>query len=128
MSTTRADMLSVRLYMKPGCHLCEEAEATLESLRPRYAHTLERIDISSDAELRRRYGEIIPVLVLGGVEYAAPLSRASIEQAFYQATQVTSTQAARASSVPSTTQAHTTPNREPRPQACRFPWSNPRGR
>ena len=26
--------------MKPGCHLCDEAEAILESLRPRYAHTL----------------------------------------------------------------------------------------
>lgn len=73
--------VSIQLYMKPGCHLCEEAERELESLRPRYPHTLERVDISRKATLMERYGEQIPVLVVGGREYVAPLSRTVIEHA-----------------------------------------------
>jgi hypothetical protein len=68
-----------------GCHLCDEAEAELNRLQPRYAHTLERIDIDTDAELMRRYGEQIPVLVMREREYAAPLTREVIEHALAEA-------------------------------------------
>src|SRR6476660_8130646 len=114
MSTTRADMLSVTLYMKPGCHLCDEAEAMLDNLRPRYAHRLERIDINTDPELRQRYGELIPVLVLGELEYPAPLSRATIEHGLQRATRV-----AGDSGTSATTQAQNTLNSETRPKARR---------
>jgi hypothetical protein len=71
--------------MRAGCHLCDDAEATLEGLRPRYPHTLERVDINADAELLPRYGEQIPVLVIDGREYAAPLSPEVIERALKEA-------------------------------------------
>lgn len=119
-------MLSVKLYMKPGCHLCDEAEAILESLRPRYAHTLERIDINTDPELRQRHGELIPVLVLGELEYPAPLSRATIEQVLQRATSATS--APGHSGTNSATEAQSAPDNETRPTVRRFPWSNSRGR
>ncbi len=74
----------IQLYMKPGCHLCEQAEAELQRLGRRYPHDVERVDISADPELLGRYGESIPVLVIGGREYAAPLSAATIERALRQ--------------------------------------------
>ena len=74
----------VQLYMKPGCHLCEQAEADLERLRHRYPHQLQLVDISGDPELLGRYGESIPVLVIGDRAYAAPLSRATLELALQE--------------------------------------------
>jgi len=74
----------VRLFVRDGCHLCEEAQAELERLRTRHPHELELVDIGASpesAELVERYGERIPVLEVGGIEYDAPLSRRVIEQA-----------------------------------------------
>ena len=85
MSDVERNMLSVKLYMKAGCHLCEEADSELSRLRARYAHTLERVDINSDDALIERYGERIPVLVVGEREYAAPLSHDIIEHALASA-------------------------------------------
>jgi Glutaredoxin-like domain (DUF836) len=77
--------VSVRLYAKPGCHLCDQALAELDRLRRRYPHELQVVDISQDAELMRRYGERIPVLSIAGHESDAPLSTAVLEQALRQA-------------------------------------------
>ncbi|MBV9328372.1 MAG: glutaredoxin family protein [Chloroflexi bacterium] len=71
--------------MKAGCHLCEDAEAELDRLQARYPHVLERIDINACADLTRRYGERIPVMVVHGREYAAPLHRTIIETALKEA-------------------------------------------
>ena len=79
--------LKLKLYTKPGCHLCEQAQADLERLRRRHPHTLELIDISANTELRLRYGERIPVLAVGGREYAAPLTAAALETTLTQAAQ-----------------------------------------
>lgn len=73
--------LQVTLYMKPACHLCEDALSALERLRARHPHVVQPIDISSDAGLLERYGERIPVLVVNGTEYAAPLLPAMLERA-----------------------------------------------
>ncbi|HEX8969104.1 MAG TPA: glutaredoxin family protein [Chloroflexota bacterium] len=78
--------LHIRLYTRPGCHLCEQALVDLERLARRYPHVLEQVDISQDADLSRRYGELIPVLTLnGGPEYAAPLPAAVVERALAEA-------------------------------------------
>ena len=69
--------MKLRLLSKPGCHLCEAAERELA----RYRHELEIVDITADPALLAAYGERIPVLLVGGREYAAPLSRAVIERA-----------------------------------------------
>jgi Glutaredoxin-like domain (DUF836) len=78
--------LEVKLYISPGCHLCEDAEAEVEAMRSQYPHTLERIDINTDIELTRRYWDQIPVLVVGEREYPAPLDSKVIERALRDAT------------------------------------------
>jgi hypothetical protein len=71
----------VRLYSKPGCHLCEQAEADLARLRQRYPHSLELIDITADPLLQERFGERIPVIVIADREYAAPIDTSELEHA-----------------------------------------------
>jgi glutaredoxin len=58
------------LYMKPGCHLCEDLRATLDELRPEYGFSIEEVDIAADAELFARYRYEIPVLLKDGREIA----------------------------------------------------------
>jgi hypothetical protein len=55
-------------YSKPDCPLCEKGWPVAESLAARHGLGIERIDILSDPGLVTRYGERIPVLVLGEVE------------------------------------------------------------
>ena len=54
----------VVVYSRANCHLCHEAVSLLEQfgLRPTIA------DVDGDEELRRRYGEAVPVVVIDGVE------------------------------------------------------------
>jgi glutaredoxin len=59
-------MRTVTLYTRPGCHLCDEARATLERLRRQVEFELEEIDIEGDDALHRAYLERIPVVHLDG--------------------------------------------------------------
>jgi hypothetical protein len=85
VSSPSGDALEVKLYVKPGCHLCEEAETEIAAIGALYPHTLECMDITADAGLTRRYWDQIPVLVIDQREYPAPLSRAVIERALSDA-------------------------------------------
>lgn len=78
--------LEVRLFTRPGCHLCEQAQADLARLHRRYPHTLQLIDVTAAPELQQAYGERIPVLAVAGREYSAPLAYAEIERAVAEAT------------------------------------------
>ncbi len=60
--------VQVLMYTRQGCHLCDDAWALLEALRERYALKLETVDIDTDAELVRRHGERVPVVVVNGRE------------------------------------------------------------
>ena len=77
------------LYTREGCHLCEQALADLQQLRQRVPHELQLVDITSDAQLMRVYGERIPVVSVGGREYAAPLGKALLERALREAAEGT---------------------------------------
>ena len=57
-------LVSLVLYGRPGCHLCDEARAVLE----RIGHPFEEVDIEADDELLARYLERIPVIALDGAE------------------------------------------------------------
>ena len=61
-------MKRVVLYGKPGCHLCEEAKAEIDSLRSERDFNLTEVDVSLDPVLHRRYGERIPVIEVNGQE------------------------------------------------------------
>lgn len=55
----------VRIYTRPGCHLCEEAKAEMRRAGCAELYTLEEINIEGDEELTRRYGWDIPVVRIG---------------------------------------------------------------
>ena len=56
----------VTVYSRHGCHLCEDAVATLEGLREELAFTIDVIYIDGDAELERLYGNEVPVIHING--------------------------------------------------------------
>ena len=96
----------LKLYTKPGCHLCEQVEADLAQLLSRHPHSLELVDITADAELMRRYGERIPVLVVGDREYGAPLPAGAIERALREAAARTTTRASTATAADTPPERH----------------------
>ena len=59
-------MPRLTLYTKPDCSLCDEAAAALGRVGARTPFELEVVDISADPELRERYGERIPVVLVDG--------------------------------------------------------------
>jgi len=56
----------VVLYGKAGCHLCDEAREVVAAVRRQHPFELEEVDVSTDPELHRTYGERIPVLAVDG--------------------------------------------------------------
>lgn len=56
------------LYVREGCHLCEDMAEGLAELFGEDAFELERVDVDADPALAARYGLDVPVLVDGGHE------------------------------------------------------------
>jgi hypothetical protein len=54
------------LYSRPGCGLCEELLAELAKVPAAQAYPVDIVDVDADAEIRRRYGHKIPVLLFAG--------------------------------------------------------------
>lgn len=71
-------MLTVTLYSRPGCHLCEQAREDLQALQAQFPHRLQEINIESDPALHKRWLEKIPVLDIGPFHKEAPFSRAEL--------------------------------------------------
>lgn len=61
-------MHRVTLYTRAGCHLCEDARATLMRVQTTLPFAYEEIDIATDDALLERYGEKIPVVAIDGVD------------------------------------------------------------
>ena len=59
-------MPRLTLYTKPDCSLCDAAAEALARVRERASFDLDVVDISADRELRSRYGERIPVVLVDG--------------------------------------------------------------
>ncbi len=57
--------MSIVIYGKPGCHLCDDARAVLERVGARF----EEIDITTDDALHAAYLERIPVVAVDGEEH-----------------------------------------------------------
>jgi glutaredoxin len=56
----------VVLYERPGCHLCEDAAALLDTRLGTDGY--DRVDIDGDDDLLVRYAHRIPVITVDGVE------------------------------------------------------------
>ena len=56
--------MSLVLYGRPGCHLCDEARTVLE----RIGHPFEEVDIEADDELQRGARVVAEVAARAAVE------------------------------------------------------------
>jgi len=56
----------VTVYSRHGCHLCEDAVKTLESMREALAFEIEIIYIDGNPELEKLYGNEVPVIHING--------------------------------------------------------------
>ena len=56
----------VTVFSRHGCHLCENAVKTLESMREELAFDIEIIYIDGDSELEKLYGNEVPVIHING--------------------------------------------------------------
>ena len=55
-------MTRLSLLSRPGCGLCEEMRRQVETILADVPRQWEEVDVDSDPELARRYGESIPIL------------------------------------------------------------------
>jgi uncharacterized membrane protein len=67
--------LSVILYSRKDCHLCDLAEKDLESLQDVYPHQLFIIDIDKDPDLLAAYDLKVPVVKVGPYSLKAPFDQ-----------------------------------------------------
>jgi glutaredoxin len=59
-------MVTVTIYSRHGCHLCESAEKTIESLRETLEYSVEILYIDGNDELEKLYGTEVPVIHING--------------------------------------------------------------
>ena len=58
----------VTVYSRPGCHLCEEAKAQIESAGCEGEFTVEEVNIDDDPALLVLYQYDIPIVFINGVK------------------------------------------------------------
>ena len=69
--------IQIDLIGKPGCHLCEDAEAALESVLTKFAANhpdaqveVTHLNILDDEALAAKHGEEIPVVHINGAMHS----------------------------------------------------------
>lgn len=67
-------MLKIKLFSRPGCHLCDDVVQLLDTLKSNFPHELEIIDIDQDIKLQKKYLEKIPVVHIGPYQLQAPIT------------------------------------------------------
>jgi len=72
-------MISVTMYSKQECQLCDEALIYLDDLQSEIEHQLEVINIDDDPELQKKYGIDIPVIEVGPYRLKSPFSAQDLE-------------------------------------------------
>jgi uncharacterized membrane protein len=66
-------MIEVTLYTRQNCPLCDEAKAMILSLESEIPLILKEIDIDFDTALKKKYGDLIPVIRVGPYMIKAPI-------------------------------------------------------
>jgi glutaredoxin len=57
------------LITRDGCHLCEDAKEAMARVAARSGVGWRELDVDTDLELEREYGERLPVILLDGREH-----------------------------------------------------------
>jgi len=60
--------VELTLYGRAWCHLCDDMLAGLHSLQAGRSFRVSVVDVDADAELERRFGDMVPVLMHGDRE------------------------------------------------------------
>lgn len=59
----------VTVLTREGCHLCEDAVATIAAVCAETGNEFVERDIADDPDLTRQYGEQIPVTLVDGAQH-----------------------------------------------------------
>src|SRR5258708_30903260 len=76
---SETNLLKVTLYTRDDCEPCEQAKKDLKSLQKKFPHRLAEVNIDSDAALKAKYGDQIPVIDAGPYSLKAPITKQSLE-------------------------------------------------
>jgi glutaredoxin len=63
------DAARVTLYSRPGCHLCDAARTVVEQVCAELGESFVEISVDDDSDLRRRYGDEVPVTLVDGAQH-----------------------------------------------------------
>lgn len=78
--------MELTVYVRQGCHLCEDMLADLRDMQARHGFGLHTVDIDAEAALVARYGTRVPVLCAGERELSHYfLDKKSLENFLRQA-------------------------------------------
>jgi uncharacterized membrane protein len=79
-------MITVTLYSRKDCHLCDQAIEDLNALQEQVPHKLVIVDIDGNRDLNLAYGMEIPVLEAGPYQLKAPFTREEMAMTLHAAT------------------------------------------
>lgn len=82
--------LSLTLYTRPGCHLCDATLIEIERLRDTFPIDLRLVDITRDPGAHDRWWAEIPVVEIGPVVLRAPIDPRRLREALARANGQTS--------------------------------------
>ncbi len=57
------------MLTRQGCHLCEDARAVVQAAAAVSGSVVTEIDVDEDPELRAEYGDMVPVVLINGVQH-----------------------------------------------------------
>ena len=72
-------MITVTLYSRADCHLCDQAEQDLQALQSILPHRLNVVDVDSSPELQKKFDLEVPVVEVGPYVLRAPFSRQELQ-------------------------------------------------
>lgn len=76
--------LTITLYGRPGCHLCDDVEQSIRRIGEKIPLVLDVIDIHSDTALLEKYMFTIPVVAINGEEVFVSVHAVVTEQELWQ--------------------------------------------
>ena len=85
MTGTPRQGVALTLVTRAYCHLCDEMRDALAPLVARYGATLEELDVDAHPALESAWGDLVPVVLAGGVEHPVELCHYRLDHARVEA-------------------------------------------
>ena len=78
--------LTITLYTRKDCHLCDQAKADLESLQEKFPHRLVEVDVDSDPVIQKAFGDNVPSIEVGPYKLNPPFDKQKLMMTISAAT------------------------------------------